>query len=91
MPASLALAWRNRSRSASGWVDKTAVEHSGVDGGPVQVRTTRKLDITGMSTEELDALERALTQTVLALEQGQIKDDSRRPKLPERIDFVVCV
>ena len=41
----------------------SATEVSGPSGGPVSVQTTNKLDISGMSDEELDALERALRKT----------------------------
>jgi hypothetical protein len=42
----------------------SVTEVSGPSGGPVSVQTTNKLDISGMSDEELDVLERALGKIV---------------------------
>jgi hypothetical protein len=39
-----------------------ATELSGPSGGPVSVQSTQKLDISDLSEEELDVLERALRQ-----------------------------
>ena len=58
----VSLALRNRSRSASGWVDKSSVEHTGA----VQVKTTNLLDVSDLTDEELDVLERALRTTLAA-------------------------
>ena len=56
----VSLALRNRSRSASGWVDKTAVELTGA----VSVTTTTDtLDVSDLTDEELDVLERVLIKT----------------------------
>jgi hypothetical protein len=41
-----------------------ATELSGPSGGPVPVQTTQKLDISDMSDEEPDVLERALQKAV---------------------------
>lgn len=37
-----------------GWQDKQTLEHTGADGGPVQTET--KLDVTGLTDEQLRAL-----------------------------------
>jgi hypothetical protein len=48
----------------------SSTELSGPDGSAVQVQTTQKLDISGLSDEELDILERALRKTVALQEEG---------------------
>ena len=40
----------------------------GADGGAIQVQHTKKLDISDLSEDQLDALEVALRATVLSLE-----------------------
>jgi hypothetical protein len=47
-----------------------STEISGPSGEPVRVQTTNKLDISGMSEVELDALESALRKTMLRMEQS---------------------
>jgi hypothetical protein len=42
----------------------SSTELSGPNGSPVSVQTTQKLDISDMSDEELDVLERALLKTI---------------------------
>jgi hypothetical protein len=44
--------------------EKHIAEVSGPDGSAVQINATRTLDITGMSSDQLDALEQALMLTV---------------------------
>ena len=48
----------------------SSTELSGPNGSAVQVQTTQKLDISGLSDEELDILERALRKTVALQEEG---------------------
>jgi hypothetical protein len=63
----VSLGLRNRSRSASGWLDNQRLEHSGPDGAPIRQETTvRQLDVSGLTLEELEALEKALVNTGLA-------------------------
>ena len=38
-------------------------EVSGIDGGPIKTENTNKLDVSGLSLEELEALEKALIKT----------------------------
>lgn len=38
-------------------------EVSGIDGGPIKTENTNKLDVSGLSLEELEALEKALLKT----------------------------
>ncbi|HET9564090.1 MAG TPA: hypothetical protein VFP27_06190 [Mycobacterium sp.] len=42
------------------WARKQAIEHTGKDGGPVQVRTQPSLDLSKLSTDELRDLEQLL-------------------------------
>jgi hypothetical protein len=42
----------------------SSTELSGPNGSAVNLRTTRKLDISDLSDEELDILERALRKTI---------------------------
>jgi hypothetical protein len=48
--------------------------HVGADGGAIEVRHTRKLDISGLTDEQLDALEVALSGTVLQLEAEKTEE-----------------
>jgi len=50
-----------------GWGKPAQVVEGNPD-NPVLVKHTRKLDITGLSDEQLDALEQALAQTILTIE-----------------------
>jgi hypothetical protein len=47
----------------------SSTELSGPSGEPLEVKTTSKLDISGLSEAELDALESALRKTSLGMEQ----------------------
>ena len=50
-----AIQWalRNRSRAASGWHhDSVKLEHSGPEGGPVQVEAARTIDVRALSPEQ---------------------------------------
>jgi hypothetical protein len=49
----------------------SATEVSGPSGGPVSVETTNRLDISGMTDEELDALECALRKTFASQERAE--------------------
>ena len=60
----VSLGLRNRSRAASGWHDAQRLEHSGVDGGPIQQQVVRKLDVSSLNEEQLEALESALLATM---------------------------
>jgi hypothetical protein len=42
----------------------SSIELSGPDGNDVKVQTTQKIDISGLSEEELDILERTLRRMV---------------------------
>ena len=59
-----AIQWalRNRSRAASGWHnDAQRLEHSGPEGGPVQVATLT-IDAASLSVENRNALKAALLE-----------------------------
>ena len=58
------LGLKNRSRAASGWHDAQRLEHSGPDGGPVQQQVVRRLDVSTLNEEQLEALEMALLATM---------------------------
>lgn len=58
----ISLALRNRSRAANGWVDTQKLEHSGPDGSPIQTQNT--LDVSGLNSDQLDALMTALEASV---------------------------
>ena len=62
--AVVTLGLKNRSRAASGWHDAQRLEHSGPEGGPVQQQVTRKLDVSSLNEEQLEALEMALLATI---------------------------
>jgi hypothetical protein len=44
----------------------SSTELSGPNGSAVKVQTTRKIDISDLSDEELDILERALRKTIMS-------------------------
>ena len=46
----------------------SSTELSGPNGSPVAVQATQKIEISGMSDEELDILERALRKTIASQE-----------------------
>jgi hypothetical protein len=55
------LALKNRSRAASGWHDAQRLEHTGNDGGPVQVQQVVKtIDATLLTREQRQALREAV-------------------------------
>jgi hypothetical protein len=55
------LALKNRSRAASGWHDAQRLEHTGGDGGPVQVQQVVKtIDATLLTREQRQALREAV-------------------------------
>jgi hypothetical protein len=62
------LALKNRSRAASGWHDAQRLEHTGSDGGPVQVQQVVKtIDATLLTLEQRQVLrEAALAAKALA-------------------------
>ena len=60
----VSLGLRNRSRAASGWHDAQRLEHSGPDGGPMQQQVVRRLDVSTLNEEQLEALESALLATM---------------------------
>ena len=57
------LALKNRSRAASGWHDTQRLEHSGPDGAAIRRQSVTKIDIPGLTLEELKALEKALIKS----------------------------
>jgi hypothetical protein len=55
------LGLRNRSRAATGWNNDTVkLEHTGPEGGPVEVESTHKVDIESLSHEHRDQLREIL-------------------------------
>ena len=60
----VSLGLKNRSRAASGWHDAQRLEHSGPDGAAIQQQVTRKLDVSSLNEEQLEALESALLATM---------------------------
>lgn len=50
-------------KSRGGWREVDRKEISGPDGGPIKTESTNKLDVSGLSLEELEALEKALLKT----------------------------
>jgi hypothetical protein len=51
------LGLRNRSRAANGWNNDTVkLEHTGPEGGPVEVKAEHKIDIKSLSHEQRDQL-----------------------------------
>jgi|HubBroStandDraft_6_1064221.scaffolds.fasta_scaffold425891_2 hypothetical protein len=70
------LGLRNRSRAATGWNNDTVkLEHSGPEGGPLQVEPTHKIDIAALSHEQRDQLREIL----LAAKALGIKASLRKP------------
>jgi len=57
------LQWRIMKVSPQTYGDKVRTEVSGIDGGPIKTENTNKLDVSGLSLEELEALEKALIKT----------------------------
>ena len=62
--AVVTLGLKNRSRAASGWHDAQRLEHSGPDGWPMQQQVVRRLDVSTLNEEQLEALESALLATM---------------------------
>ena len=61
------LALKNRSRAASGWHDAQRLEHTGTDGGPVQVQpVVTQIDATRLTKEQRDALRAAILAAKVA-------------------------
>jgi len=55
------LGLRNRSRAATGWNNDTVkLEHSGPEGGPVEVKAEHKIDIESLSHDQRDQLREIL-------------------------------
>ena len=55
------LGLRNRSRAATGWNNDTVkLEHTGPEGGPLQVEPTHKIDIAALEPERRDQLREIL-------------------------------
>jgi hypothetical protein len=55
------LGLRNRSRAATGWNNDTVkLEHTGPEGGPVEVKAEHKIDIAALSHEQRDQLREIL-------------------------------
>jgi len=74
-----AIQWalRNRSRAASGWHhDREIVEHTGADGRPPDTETAT-YDLSRLTGEELDALDRLLQKAGrLSLQSDRSQDSS---------------
>lgn len=61
------LALKNRSRAASGWHDAQRLEHTGAEGGPVQVQpVVTQIDATKLTQEQRDALRAAILAAKVA-------------------------
>jgi hypothetical protein len=55
------LGLRNRSRAANGWNNDTVkLEHTGPEGGPLQVEPTHKIDTAALEPEQRDQLREIL-------------------------------
>jgi hypothetical protein len=54
------LGLRNRSRAATGWNKTVKLEHTGPEGGPLQVEPTHKIDISALEPEQRDQLREIL-------------------------------
>jgi len=55
------LGLRNRSRAATGWNNDTVkLEHTGPEGGPVEVKAEHKIDIESLEPEQRDQLRQVL-------------------------------
>ena len=55
------LGLRNRSRVATGWNnDSVKLEHTGPEGGPVEVKSEHKIDIAALEPEQRDQLRQVL-------------------------------
>jgi hypothetical protein len=55
------LGLRNRSRAATGWNNDTVkLEHTGPEGGPVEVKAEHKIDIEALEPEQRDQLREIL-------------------------------
>src|SRR5262249_29980313 len=51
--AQIVMLGRNRSRAATGWNnDSTKLEHSGPEGGPVQIEPTTVIDVQSLTLEQ---------------------------------------
>lgn len=62
--AVVTLGLKNRSRAASGWHDAQRLEHIGSDGGAIMQEVSNVLDLTGLTDEELEVLERILSNSL---------------------------
>jgi hypothetical protein len=60
----VSLGLRNRSRSASGWVDTNKVELTGANGGPVQHEVGPSIDVKVLTDDELALFEELLIKTL---------------------------
>ena len=57
----VSLALKNRSLAAHGWNNDTVkLEHTGPEGGPLQVEPTHKIDIEALEPEQRDQLREIL-------------------------------
>ncbi len=65
----VALGLKNPARAASGWYDAQCLEHSGPEGGPVQMQATT-IDASTLSVEHRNALKAAL----LAAKRAEARD-----------------
>ena len=55
------LGLRNRSRAATGWNNDTVkLEHTGPEGGPVEVKAEHKINIAALEPEQRDQLRQIL-------------------------------
>jgi hypothetical protein len=62
--AIVALGLKNRARAASGWHDAQRLEHSGPEGGPVQLQPVRTIDARKLTPAQREALKAALLATI---------------------------
>lgn len=56
----ISLGLRNRSRAASGWVDISKLEHSGLNGTPIQAQQVTTVDVSTLTAGQQHALRAAM-------------------------------
>ena len=69
--AIVALGLKNRSRAASGWHDAERIEHSGPEGGPVQIAARPTIDVRLLIVDQREALKEAILTSMSAAEASR--------------------
>ena len=73
------LGLQNRSRAATGWNNYTVkLEHSGPEGGPLQVEPTHKIDIEALEPDQRDQL-REILLAVMAKHEAESSESEAAP------------